>query len=276
MTYRTLFAPHQLESGVQALQPIIHAAADLGAHLKVVVVGTLMRFTPSAGWTSLDGYWGEHYSDTVKRCEERVEAVRAELGAAGAPGDVSYECLELGELDSVLIRHALLADASVFSAASIQAHETIASAFNGLLLSAGQPVLVLGEEARSLKSIKRVIVAWTQKRESARALRDALPLLSAAEDVRLVSVDLFDEDGAPKAGEGIALYLSRHGINAETDNLETDGLSVSETLKAYADTIDADLIVMGAYGHSRLREWLLGGTTREMLKGCRKPILMSH
>src|SRR5690606_37333579 len=71
-------------------------------------------------------------------------------------------------------------------------------------------------------------------------------------------------------------YLSSHGIEVDIDNLETQGLSVSETLKAYADTIDVDLIVMGAYGHSRLREWLLGGTTREMLKDCRKPIRMSH
>lgn len=276
MNYRSLFAPHQLESSLLSLQPIIDAAADLGAHLDIIVVGTLMRFTPSAGWTSLDGYWGEHYSDTVKRCEARVGAVREALAAAGVSGEVSYECIELGELDKVLIRLALLADASVFSAGNVREHDTMASAFNDLLLGSGRPVLLLGDEARSFKTLRRIIVAWTHKRESARALRDSLPLLSTAEDVRLVTIDLADEDNAPKPDQGVSAYLARHGINAEIDNLETDGLSVSETLKAYADTIEADLIVMGAYGHSRLREWLLGGTTREMLMDCRKPILMSH
>jgi len=122
-----------------------------------------------------------------------------------------------------------------------------------------------------------VLIAWKDTREASRALRDALPLLGAAE--RVVVVEVAD-GAAPPAASRVALrevqdWLGCHGIAVET-RVEAGGADVGDVLLSRTADFGSDLIVMGAYGHSRMREWVLGGATRHLLDHMTVPTLLSH
>jgi len=146
-----------------------------------------------------------------------------------------------------------------------------------LVLVTGLPILILptGYEPAPAACIgQQVAVAWKPTREAVRALRDALPILQHAQRVVLTTVQPSGED-AVSALE-VVQYLRRQGVGAETvDVPEAEG-GVAETLLAVAETHGCDLLVAGAYGHSRLREVLFGGVTRTLFRSSKLPLLLSH
>jgi nucleotide-binding universal stress UspA family protein len=131
-----------------------------------------------------------------------------------------------------------------------------------LILSAGRPVLLAAAEAESV-SFGRVLVAWKETREARRAVRDALPLLRSASDVVVATVP--GGSGEAETAEDVVVFLTRHGIHARIAHPEPIKGSTAESLVSFAREIAADLIVAGAYGHSRLREWAFGGVTQSLL-----------
>lgn len=141
-----------------------------------------------------------------------------------------------------------------------------------VLLAAGAPLLFVPYAGRFRDTGKRVLVAWDASREAARAVRDALPLLARAEAVDVVT---FDSAGEIPAAP-VALYLARHGVKATAARQKAPDIAVGEQILSRAADVSADLIVMGGYGHSRLRELALGGATRTVLEAMTVPVLMSH
>jgi nucleotide-binding universal stress UspA family protein len=147
-----------------------------------------------------------------------------------------------------------------------------------LLMESGRPVLVVPKHGRIAKLGETVLLAWNNSRESARATFDALPLLKSARTVKIVTVD------PPRARTGesdlpaseIAASLSRHGVKADAAVTLTGGLGAADGILAQIDNHGADLLVMGGYGHSRLREVVFGGATRDMLEKMTVPVLISH
>lgn len=147
-------------------------------------------------------------------------------------------------------------------------------AFAGdLLLSAGRPVLFIPYVGRFDTLGQRVLLAWNGTREAARALADALPFLRRA---RAVNVVTFDASRAEGPRTDVALQLSRHGVKATLGRERVPDVEVGEQILSRAADLGADLIVMGAYGHSRVRERVLGGATRTLLESMTVPVLMSH
>lgn len=147
-----------------------------------------------------------------------------------------------------------------------------------VVLSAGRPVLLIPYAGRFAGIGKRVLVAWNGAREAARAVSDALPLLAGAD---LVKVIVFDPKERPSRhgeipGADFGLFIARHGVNVTVTQQGCKGEVVGEQILSRAADMDADLIVMGAYGHSRLRELVLGGVTRTILDSMTVPVLMSH
>ena len=149
---------------------------------------------------------------------------------------------------------------------------TEAAMFDG-----GCPVLVLPAATPPAWPPRRVLVAWNESSEAMTAVRCALPVLTGAEAVEITVIDpkrtLLDR-GEP--GTALAQMLARHGIDTEIAVIASTGLPVSEALNRRATEIGADLIVMGAYGHSRFRQAILGGATRNMLEKARVPVLMAR
>ena len=143
------------------------------------------------------------------------------------------------------------------------------------MLAAGRPVLIL-PSAGSFPTIgKRILIAWSLSREATRAVTDADPLLRLADTVHVMAVMRRDEHG-DVPGADIGLYLARHGVRVQVKSDQGAEIDVGNELLSRAADLDADLIVMGGYGHSRLKEWVLGGATRTILASMTAPVLMSH
>jgi nucleotide-binding universal stress UspA family protein len=147
-----------------------------------------------------------------------------------------------------------------------------------LVMGAGRPVLFVPYAGRFPEVGRRVLIAWNAGREAARAVTDALPLLTRAGTVQVVAFDPLkgDADHGDLPGADIALVLARHGVKVSVAQQHSDEVDVGNQILSRAADMQSDLIVMGAYGHSRLREMVLGGVTRTLLDTMTVPVLMSH
>lgn len=145
-----------------------------------------------------------------------------------------------------------------------------------VMMQAGRPVLVVPPDIDSF-SADRVLVAWKDTREARRAVSDALPLLTKAKEVSVVAILEPESNDAMTLAvtEDVAKWLARHGVNA-TAIVRPDFGGAGKSIEHAADELDADLIVAGAFGHSRFMEWLLGGVTRHLLRNSRGCVLFSH
>jgi nucleotide-binding universal stress UspA family protein len=144
-----------------------------------------------------------------------------------------------------------------------------------VLTDSGRPLIVVPEGQDAFAG-GRILVAWDGSAKAARALNDALPLLRGASHVELVSVTGEKDLGFAVSGADLAPHLTRHGIKVGELTLPAQDGDVAQTLRNHAKLIRADMIVMGAYVHSRLRQMMLGGTTRSLLKNCPVPLFLSY
>jgi nucleotide-binding universal stress UspA family protein len=147
-----------------------------------------------------------------------------------------------------------------------------------VVLDAGRPVLIIPHAGTFGSVGKRVLIAWDGSREANRALHDALPLIRRAEAVTVthVGAEQADLDRERPALERIVRHLARHGIEAQAAESLHPAISVQAALSSCVAEFGADMIVAGAYHHSRLRESLLGGVSRDLLDRMTVPVLMSH
>jgi nucleotide-binding universal stress UspA family protein len=145
-----------------------------------------------------------------------------------------------------------------------------------LVLTAGRPIIVFPPRG-TVSRVRRILVGWKANRESIRAVADALPLLARAEAVEVLVVDHERHSGhGQEPGADIARHLARHGAQVGVRRLSSGGKDVGHLLLSQADAFGADLLVMGAYGHSQLTEWVFGGVTRTVLYEAGLPVLMSR
>ena len=148
----------------------------------------------------------------------------------------------------------------------------------GLLFGAGRPVMIVPPNWSSSSLGSVVMICWDASREAARAVFDASPFLAGADRVVVVTVDARPELAGHGEAPGfdIATHLARRGVNVELRNIDSRGRSDADVLGSEAEAVGADLIVMGGYGRSRMREFVFGGVTRRMLEAAVRPLFMSH
>jgi len=145
-----------------------------------------------------------------------------------------------------------------------------------LIMTCGTPVMVVSADAPLSFKARRILLAWKSTAQAARAARAALPLLKSAETVVLTEVVSEPEEGKYEvSAEAMAAYLGSHGVEVSIRRLPSAGDPGYQLIEAAADN-ECDLIVAGAYGHSRLREWVLGGVTRSLLAAPTIPCILSH
>lgn len=174
---------------------------------------------------------------------------------------------------SVALEHGRAADLVVLSQADPDAGAS-ARVVEELALSLGRPTLVVPHVGAPASIGENVLVAWNGSREATRAAHDALPFLRRAKSIQVAVVD---PDGAQlRALEGFLAHLGRHGVATRARKLDSGGLAVGDLLLNLVSDEGIDLIVMGAYGHSRMRELVLGGATRTLVRQMTAPILFSH
>jgi nucleotide-binding universal stress UspA family protein len=145
-----------------------------------------------------------------------------------------------------------------------------------LIMRTGKPVLVIPYIGCQATLGQSILVAWDHSREASRAVHDAIPLLQKAESVNIVSVVKKDQKQHEIATADLAEHLARHNINVVAQDMVKNEVPVAETLLSRISDTGADMLVMGAYGHSRLREYTFGGVTRTLLNSMTVPVLMTH
>jgi nucleotide-binding universal stress UspA family protein len=147
-----------------------------------------------------------------------------------------------------------------------------------VIFESGRPVLIVPAEIKWKGSARldTISIAWDFSRPAARALGDALPLLQRAKTVRVVTVVNEKTIETRRRGSDLARHLAVHGIEVTIDEIDAAGNSIGDVLGGYAVDRELDLLVMGAYGHSRLREFILGGATRSIISNPPSPVFLSH
>jgi nucleotide-binding universal stress UspA family protein len=253
-------------------------AADFGAHL----AGLYVMSRPELPRYARSRMGADLFHDKVAELQrEQADAATARFadhtarsGMAGAEMRVSHK-----DPVDVVTLHARYADLLVMGQSDPEEDQAMMNAdfVDQVLLSAGRPVLVIPYAGTFPTIGKNVMVAWNATREAARAVTDALPLLRRAEKVTVFAVNPGKTgDHGKQPGADISLFLARHGVKVEAAASESGGMEVGPWLLSRAADLGADLIVMGGYGHSRLRELALGGVTRTMLHHMTIPVMMSH
>ena len=276
MAYKTLLAFHALDENVSDLDQAISLAESSGAHLDIVVLGVLMSPPVVMHDTAPAAEWVKHNREVVETAAARAREVEQYVASKSVSASVVAECDYLGRIDSIAARYALCVDFHVSSRSSLQSYTANDKAFNGTLFDAGCPFILMPEGELRLADNTRIAIAWNGRAEAACAVKHALPLLKRAERVHVIAVDPDQKDMGDDPGSDLAAYLSRYDIKVNVDILASGGMTVSEKLLQRVMDIDAGLLVMGACGHTKLREWLLGGTTRDILETADVPVLMAH
>jgi nucleotide-binding universal stress UspA family protein len=262
----------------------IKLAADIARRCDAHLAGVAATALP--GTYYLAGVLGESsvtLSAYLEYMRERAEASLAVFEATGAQAGVTS--LEKRVIEdeggAAVSMQARYSDLVVIGQAdpeeSLPALRRDFPAY--VVLNAGRPVLIVPYAGQFESVGKRVIVAWDASMEAARAVSGALPLLQQADIVRVVVFNSKSglEAHGEQPGTDLALYLTRHGVRVELSQQPAPtGGTVGDALLAHAAHFNADLLVMGAYGHSRFREVLLGGVTHTVLDSMTIPVLMSH
>jgi len=277
--YKDLVVPVTDTPGDEAA---IEVALELarGSQARLTVLEMINLPMPSANpWGLMpDIAMGDVYSRLRAQGEVNAERRRLRLADSGVDCEVRLVEALFTEPPRQAARLAHHADLLVVAGpVNDGAEGSVAHAFAAaLLLESGRPVLVVPPGARAPVAGGAVLLAWRTGAESARALHDALPLLRAASRVDVVTVD---PDSAEEGGDvlaEVATHLVRHGVRADAVSIASRGRPVSQVLLEHAREMPAGLLVAGGYGHSRLREWVMGGATRELMLTSPIPVLFSH
>jgi nucleotide-binding universal stress UspA family protein len=253
-------------------------ARDFDAHLTVLAVTRPPSLIASAEPNGAGEIYVQELEDARARLADTAMRAREKLEAAGVADDVRVMSEFAGSVSPQVARHARYADLTLAGQPEEHASSVALDALEGALFDSGRPVVMVpsGWDGRDFGI--RILLAWDGGREAARATRDALPLLMRAETVHVAVV-------APEIGPGahgedpgadLATVLARNGVTVEVDVIGASRQRISQTLLGRAKAYGADLVVMGAYGHSRFRETLLGGVTREMIEESGLPLFLSH
>jgi nucleotide-binding universal stress UspA family protein len=263
-------------SGPQRIDLAVQLAAAFGAHLTGLCVSEAADLRPS-----VLAQFPPEVIDMLSRVG-REDATRARavwderVRAAGSGVPTEWRVVE-GDVADVASVHARYADLTILGQVDPDNPRTAEDLPEQVILGSGRPAIVVPYAGVFRTIGTQVMVAWNGSREAARAIHDALPLLERAAGVRVVSVSPEDGlDAGALPGADISQHLARHGVRVEAETFTADGVRVDDALLSRAFDTGADLLVMGAYGHSRLGELVLGGATRHILRQLTIPVFMSH
>jgi nucleotide-binding universal stress UspA family protein len=253
----------------------IAVAAAFDAHL----TGIAFLYDPivplsGAGHVPAEVIVTQHdYQDAVRAVRERFAAASADAGITAKQLTLSASAVGAGDQFGKIARRF---DLAVVGQAEPETNASEGIIVEAALFDSGRPVIIVPYIQKAPLKLDRVMVCWDGSRPAARAIGDAMPLLQRAGSVEIVAVT--NERGKQDQIEGadIGAHLARHGLNVEVKRIPLGDIDVADMLLSHAADAEIDFIVMGGYGHSRLRQFVLGGVTRSILRSMTAPVLMSH
>lgn len=278
MTYKDVLAPViALEEDEAALTVAAELAAKFEAHATALIVTVRLasEYEPKAHALS------EVLADIAKGDQSHAallaKGLRAWIERAPYPFEVREATIEDAVRYDHILTHARVSDLIVLAQST--GHDRARRALvEDILLKSGRPLLLVPAGKPKARTWKRIAVGWNAKATAVRAISAAMPMLKNAAQVSIITVDAKPTGAghSPAPGHDIALHLARHGVRAEVRNVDSTGRSDSKALLDEVLAVDADALVLGAYGHARAQEFVFGGVTRDLLANAPLPLLMMH
>ena len=276
LSFKTLLAIVGENDANADLAKAIDLTIEADAHLSIMVIGTALQ--PITADYPVATAWIEQRQEEIKALIE-VRKHAEELCSKNAISfDVDHFYDDNFILQSNIGMRAMYADIVVLGNSVRSERGLRSAAVSAAAFDARTPILLIPSSGKTTLAPKNVLLAWNSRAEAAQAAKEALDILKGADTVHVVLVDpdsaYFKNGGEP--GADIAAYLSRHGIKVVVEQLTSGGRTTEDILAQHASEIGCDMIVMGAYGHSRLRERIFGGVTATVLESSEFPIFMAR
>ncbi len=255
-------------------------AISIADSFKAHVLGVAFSYEPIIPGSVMGGIPPEIIESQRRESDEKARAAIARFDAAANRAAVAAESRiisasvsgaaeQLGRLgrrfDLVVVGQAQRDEASAAEVVD-----------EGVLFDSGRPVIFVPYIQKAGLKLDRVMVCWDGSRAATRAIADAMPFLKKSKQVEIVMVSAKKPKDDEIAGADLGQHLARHGLKVDVKRITSTEIDVPSTILSYAADSSADMIVMGGYGHSRLREFILGGVTRSILETMTVPVLMSH
>jgi nucleotide-binding universal stress UspA family protein len=254
----------------------LSVAKTFGAH----IVGTAFAYPVMASGVGLGlpaNFIRAQQAGAQERAESVAVAFDEETRRAGVSAETRRIEAGIGDVPTQFAHIARRFDLSIIGQFERdRGHPTTNIVIEAALFESGRPVLIVPFIQKDRLKLDHIMVCWDGSRAAARAVGDAMPFLTRSGKASIVVADIQSAKSADLPGADIATHLTRHGVNVTLERIPVGKIDVSNAILSYAADTYPDLIVMGGYGHSRLREFILGGTTRGMLASMTKPTLMSH
>lgn len=260
--------------------PASRYAISLAEAFDAHVAGVAFSYDPSWPPAVTDLGGAEILRSLIEKNRAQGRSAAAQFETAAKRSQLSMQTL-VHEISSPEAGAAFAALARTFDLVVLkqpQPEDDIASReiIEAALFNSGRPVLIVPYIQKAGFSVNRVLVCWDGSRAAARAVADSLRLIGKANNVQVLTVSTGKFDEKDVSGADIAEHLARHKLRTDLARIPAADIDVASAILSHAADFNADLIVMGGYGHSRLRDFVLGGATRGMLQSMTVPTLMSH
>ncbi len=284
MRNASLLVPVAGSTNVPDLELLLESASSVRAQLSFLVLGTMPRAPVFAygiepyGFPAVPENWQEEIETAQVELTTTARAIEALLRGSGTSGDIGVLNCEPAALPAAIAHRATTCDGVVMSSDLRDDEVLFHAAVHGTLFSSPAGVILNGTGAGKVLEPARIFVAWDAGLPAARAVHAAIPLLKEAAEI---TIGLFDPVMSPERngeipGSDIARWLSHHGCKVTVQQYPSGGEEIGKCILGRAAETGADLVVMGAYGHSRLRQAVFGGTTRSLIEQKRMPVLLVH
>lgn len=278
MTIRTVF----VHAGSETLSPgrgpaayAVGLAHSFDAHLEALILELDMTTPRSGHGRKILQEARAHFQEQNKGAAQAANAVRAAAQKKGVKAEVITERSHLHSTPEIAADHARLADLVVAGVCNQGMLSELLVA-ESLVFQSGRPVIVVPDDHETGYRAASVVVAWDFSRVAARALSDALPILQRASKVKLVTFGDDKSFASSVTMEQVLSALRNRGVEAESDQLNRGNHTIGDAINSAVEIANADLLVMGGFGHSRFRDFVLGGATRSVLTAPAVPTLLSH
>lgn len=277
MTYKHILVPVlTLEDDQAALEAGAMLAEQFDAAAAALILAVHLSSTYAGEAQPLSAVLEDLMAGSRSQAARERQRILAWLSTHEPAFDRRHLTIESAVDQNQVATHARVSDLVIATRA--EAHTRARQAlFEDVLFRSGRPLLLVPERRRP-KPFETIQIGWNARPESVRAISGAMPLLQAARKVAITTVDAVPSPGGHSSapGQELAAYLAGHGVTAEVHNVDGMGRSHALALQDDAIAMDADLMVLGAYGHSRAREFVYGGVTRDLLRNGQLPLLLAH
>lgn len=279
MAYQTISTfLHDSDADMCALEWAMALCRRMNAHLHIVAAGVDMT-NPGGYYAGVQAFAVQHNLELAREKADALEsAIETRMGREVISWDLETVTLMASGIEHFLADQMRYCDLIVLPRPYAKGYGAIdITALESCLFATDIPVLVVSPELSVELPFRRILVAWNDTSEALKAIRSAIPLLVTADTVELTMIgpDVRRSERSDPGGR-LAQFLARHGAKVTVSVLPGQTGSVAESLSRHAIETGCEMFVMGAYGHSRLQEAILGGATRDMLESENLPILMAH